>query len=87
MQALPQRYEKATAMLWEHDRYRNANRNANVYRYKVMLANVSGNGYGSDLITFGKFQRYVSVSLAVALRNAQTKVKIAVEVQYYCNLN
>ena len=47
MWALPQRYEKATAMLWKHDRYRNANRNANVYRYKVMLANVSGNGCGS----------------------------------------
>jgi hypothetical protein len=51
MWALPQRYEKATAMLWKHDRYRNANRNANVYRYKVMLAKVSGSGNGSSNVS------------------------------------
>jgi len=28
MWALPQRYEKATATLWKHDRYRYRNRNA-----------------------------------------------------------
>ncbi len=67
MWALPQRYEKATATLWKHDRYlyRNAAVMALRLRYDGVTVTLRWR-YGSDPITLRlRFQNF-SVTLALA---------------------